>query len=218
MATVTLDTFYPHISLEASGASSPLMDQAIVSAAIELCEKALIWRQVLDPIGIAPNVADYDVAVPAGAKLADVLDAGLASGGWLDPRNLGMVQAERAAYAGVPPRTGQARGFLLTDPEEGTITIDPVPIAADVVTLLAALKPARSATSLPNFLYERWVEAIAAGAKFRLLRMPDQPWTDADTAIFYQNDFNQRISVAANRAARANTRMPLRSRTVSKLG
>lgn len=217
MSTVALSVFHPYIALEVTGASDPLIDQAITDAAIEFCERSLIWRQKLDPIQIIANVPDYDVAVPAASMLSDVLDAELASGGWLDPVNLATTQAERAAVNTIPPRKGEAAGYLMTDAEEGTLTVDPVPVKSDTLTLIAALKPARGASTLPNFLYQRWAEAIAAGAKMRLMRIPDKTFSNANAAMYYQGMFNDRISSAAMRAARANTRMPLRAATISKI-
>lgn len=211
----TTSAFYDRVIPDIPGFVTGVVDLAIRDAAIAFCEKSLCWRQTLDPIGISANVDQVSLSLPQYTVIADVLDAELATGGWLEPRNLAGTQTERASVGGVPPRTGTPSGYLLFD--EGYLTIDPVPVGADTLTLLVALKPARDAAKLPSFLYERWAPAIAAGAKAELMRQQKKPWSNPGLSVAQQMMFDQAISTAAMRAARSNTRMPLRARTVHRL-
>ena len=49
---------------------------------------------------------------------------------------------------------------------------------------------------------EKYFEAIMAGAKFRLMRMPKKEWTSFDLASVYFEDFERRVSEAQREALR----------------
>jgi len=59
-----------------------------------------------------------------------------------------------------------------------------------------ALKPTQAATSVNDDLHEDWVEPIVAGAKYRLLSMPNKPWMDLKAANHNFTLFRRGISEA----------------------
>lgn len=196
--------FYDYVLPDIPGFVTGVIDIALRNAAIEFCEKSAIWKQTLDQIALVSGRSQYDV-IPhtSQAKLADVLEAELGSGGWLEP-----VTTRDVVVAG-SSRTGAPKGMLFYDDE--IITVDPIPTASDTLQLLVSLKPARAATQLPSFLLERWIDVIAAGAKSRLMRMSKKPWTNLTMAAAYEADFQREISAAHITAARNRQRTPLRT-------
>lgn len=57
------------------------------------------------------------------------------------------------------------------------------------VTLMLILKPNINAKSAPSGIINRWADTIASGVRYRLMAMPDKPWTDPQLASFYHKSF-----------------------------
>lgn len=88
------------------------------------------------------------------------------------------------------------------------------PATTGTLRVLAALKPTRASTTFPTFIYERYIETIAHGAKARLMMSPKKPYTDKEMGKYHESMFNGEVAEARIRAARGTTRAALRSHTV----
>lgn len=86
--------------------------------------------------------------------------------------------------------------------------------AVGAMRILAALKPTRASTSFPTWIYERYVETIAHGAKAKIMLIPKKPYTDLKTGAWHLEQFNGLVGEARIRQARGTTRGPLRTHTV----
>lgn len=62
--------------------------------------------------------------------------------------------------------------------------------------LSVVFKPLQTATSVPTILYEDYLEPIIAGAKYRLLSMPNKGWTDPEAAMHNRGLFREGLSEA----------------------
>lgn len=80
--------------------------------------------------------------------------------------------------------------------DNATIRVYPVPTINYYLTLRAAFKPKRNASSFDDLLYDDWLEEICAGAKYRLFSRPSKPWTDYDVGIFELGLFKTGIGKA----------------------
>lgn len=88
------------------------------------------------------------------------------------------------------------------------------PATTGNLRVLAALKPTRASTTMPTWLFERYIETIAHGAKARLMLSPRKPFSDMKLGAYHMEMFNGLIGEARIRAARGTTRAPLRSHSV----
>jgi len=70
-----------------------------------------------------------------------------------------------------------------------------------VLRLIYALKPKRTATSMPSYICDELEEAIVHGALQELLVMPNASWTDRELATYHAKQYTFKI---AERRARAN--------------
>jgi len=59
-----------------------------------------------------------------------------------------------------------------------------------------SVKPLRTATSVDDFLFEDWSEAIVAGAKWKILAQPGKEWTDPPAAEYYRREWRKYLSQA----------------------
>lgn len=84
--------------------------------------------------------------------------------------------------------------------QERTITVR----GSGVFHAIAALQPDITADQLPDVL-RRYEEAITAGAKYRLMRIPGVEWSSPDLAIHYKREYGNGVGRARLDAARSNS-------------
>ena len=94
-------------------------------------------------------------------------------------------------------RTGNPLHFYQTA-DTGVVRLFPAPEAAvpGAIKVNAALRPADGATTVPDFLYATWRDAIVSGAKFRLFMMTASAWGDPTKAAIFSQEFQQGVNLA----------------------
>lgn len=98
-----------------------------------------------------------------------------------------------------------------------TVGLALAPCATGNLRILAALKPSRASTTFPNWIYERYIETIAHGAKAKVMMIPKKPYSNPVAGVYHSQQFDAQVAGAMVRAARGNTRGPLRTHTVFNL-
>jgi hypothetical protein len=189
---MTLDGFLPYVLSEVIGCPDPTARLAIVSAAAEFCRESRAWSEIQDPVMLSEGVRDYDLEMPPQSYALTVLSIHIGS------RKLTPVSMDQLAY--VLPNWQTA---IAPEPthynsaqERGSVRVFPIP--TDVVTqfglvMRVAYVPTMSATTLPDFLGQRYMETIAAGAKARLMTTPGQVFSNANLGSFYRTQFDNAI-------------------------
>ena len=134
---------------------------------------------------------------PDGADIAKLLNVKF-QGRALLPFTRHEMDAYRPGWRGTK---GQPSAFVALSHKE--VRLDRIPEQTDVRALqaLVALTPKRDAIEVPDFLYGDWLEAIAHGARYRLMAIPGKPWTNHDLALFYMREFDKQIADARFKAA-----------------
>ena len=295
-STATSDSYSPDIlnwvMPDVPMAPLPLVTNAIRDATIELCERALIWREELQQIRVlaptattttvAQAVGDTQVTVadttgftdgstitveldggtswrghvsgtPAGGvitldgELTDIVDVGAAvtklvylypitvpSGtafvkgvqAWLNDAPIDPISQDDLdnefnntsfGWVGVNWRTDVNLPTRFYFPDDRTVGLALPPASSGNLRILAALKPTRASSTLPAWIWERYVETIAHGAKAKIMLIPKKPYSDMKTGAYHMDQFNGAIGEARVRAARSATRAPLRTHTVFAL-
>lgn len=266
-----------------------LVNNAIRDSVIELCERALIWRQELQQIlVVAPTSTTTSAAAVSGATSITLTDttnftdgstitvdlsdgtrwrghqSGAPSGSTITldgalnldvlsgaavtklidlypittPSNTVIAKGLKAwlndapidpipqddldnefnnttfGWVGVNWRTDVNLPSRWYMPDDTTVGLALAPSAGGNLRILAALKPSRASTTFPTWIYERYIETIAHGAKARLLMVPKKPYTDLKLGAYHGEQFNGLVGEARIRAARSNTRGALRTHTV----
>jgi len=292
-STATFANFSPDIlnwvCPDVPMAPLPLVNNAIRDSVIDLCERALIWRQELQQILVlgptstttstsasqfasSISVADttnfnngdtlkvlltdgtwwrghvngtptggvitldgqlnqavdlgatvtkfvdlYPITVPNGTAIAKGLNA------WLNDNPIDPISQDDLdnefnntsfGWVGVNWRTDVNLPSRWYMPDDNTVGLVLAPSAGGALRIQAALKPTRASTTFPEWIYERYIETIAHGAKARIQMIPKKPYSDLKTGAWHLDQFNGFIGEAMIRTARANTRAPLRSHTV----
>ena len=168
-----LSAFYSRILPYLPGCSEPMVDQVLVSAAIEFAEKSLVLRQNLDSFKTSAGVVQYDLDPPTKYHEISRVMGVTVDGEELQP---GLFEAIRNDMP-----TGQAKpiGFYSDRTDNSfTLMLSPPPDGAYTVVVAVNIRPTRDATQLDDDLYDIWVDPIVSNAIARAMQIPDQPFTN----------------------------------------
>ena len=99
-------------------------------------------------------------------------------------------------------------------PDDTTVGLVMPPSQQGVLRIKAALKPSRTSTTFPDWIFNQFVTVIAEGAKAKLMLTPKKPYSDPQMGGVHLNGFNGSIVEARIRMTRGATRAPLRNHTV----
>lgn len=191
----------------------PAIQDALLDAAIEFCEKSRLITQILeDKFSIAANQAEIEIDSPDGElAIAQPVNVWTATGK-LQPKS--KIELDDLYPSGWPTKTTGSLDSLLYWLSLSRPTLRLVPYltvsASAALTIEVALKPTRAAATLPDVLLQDWAEDIAAGALARLNEHP-LPYAMPDRVKGYRNAFDRAIVRAADYHARGFNKPVLRT-------
>lgn len=186
----------------AQEAAMPTIEAEIRRSAIELCRESQIWRAEVS-VSLVANQAEYNLLAPGGGRADNVL-----KGLYVDDDNqqhtMQKVPHDDYAY-GLPATIASAtppRHFSVL-PSLGRIRLYPAPddvTANPRISFYTTVVPTRRSRSIPDFLAEKHWDAIVNGAKWRLLMIPDKPWSNPQMAEYHRRRFYTGVNQARREA------------------
>lgn len=183
----------PYVLPDVIGCPMPVVDQAIVSAAIEFCERTYVWRHTPATVAAVEATTSYAFVTPTGAKVERVQAA------WLDGIPLKVRNAtDMLGVADWLTKTGTPEYLVALDDSNWRL----YPLGGGDVDMLVTLKPTRDATTIDSDIFEAHVESIAAGALARLQKKAGKPWSDLEQAAINKGIFDTAIGDAEDREFR----------------
>ena len=179
--------FYPLIMPAVPGCPYMTVDLAINRAAIDLCDQGRAWEESLDAMTLIGGIDAYELDLPAGAVLVCVRNVRL------DARPLQLITSW-ADFEGRAAQPGQSTHYAMRGNE---LVVYPAPHqSGGRVTLVATLKPAFNATSLPDVLLQAHMGTVAEGAKAYLKEMTGAAWFDPSGFALASQRFRESVSRA----------------------
>ena len=199
-----LSNFHPFVATEVIGCPYPTLDQALLLTAIEFCRETKAWTESQDPIILIEGVNEYEIDVPTGAYVQTVRDVWIGSHR-LQPVTMSGLQNAMPDWLSAK---GSEPSYYNMAGELTLLRVYPTPTAVtgQAMVVRASYVPTMSATSLPDFLGQRHLDAIASGAKARLMAMPGVPWTNTELSIYYRANFDK--AILNTRIEEAHDRVP----------
>lgn len=222
------DTLLSEVLPDTPQCPDPLAVREIRNATIELCIKALLFKQRRTGQSVAADNPYVAMPLPAGTELIHLRDV------TLDGRDVHHRSADFLDLAWSDQRLGEltfqnchghthssmAEGWrtLVSDrPDTYHIEIDDagvhqirlVGIPRQAYTTLSyrmVLKPSRTSTGFATWVLDKYFQTIAAGAIANLLALPKKPWSDMAAAAVYRSKFAEGVAVAIGEGARDFTR------------
>lgn len=190
--------------------SAPMAESAVRDAVIEFCSRTRILRVDHPPISSVAGTATYPWSPGAGLTVVEPEHV------WYEKKELTPATSAQLAglYAYWPDEQGVPLYFV--QESAGALTLVPKPSASvsNAITAKVFVTPSRSSVDVHDEVFERHAEAIIAGAKARLFAMRAEHWYDPNLAVYNRSAFETAIGRAAWRAAKADSRAPMRTRTI----
>ena len=168
------------------GCPNALIKNEVLSSAIELCERSSIYT-----VKLTEQVL----------KDAESLTLTL-------PVNTGLVEINKIVVDDVTTYE--------IDNDGTTIDFDGKAASDYTMAVYVSLKPLRNATALPDILFNDWYQTIAAGAKAKLMVMPEKPWTNLKVAGLHSQVFDSGANSAMKKVFAKN--MPTEKRISRRMG
>lgn len=206
--TTPYTNFLPEVLPYLRDCPDPVAVAAIRDACIDFCDRTLWWQFEHPSIPGVAGTAGYTLSLPAETSLSQVVQA-FYSGVAVEAVTPDQLNAS-AAYLGFNDwRDRDGTPTAITQLSTGTITLYPNPVVADAtgLKLIVALRPTRASTGVLDDIYERFAEAIAFGARARVLAQPMTPNADEKTSHTLQSRFLYECSRANIQRSRAQGRV-----------
>lgn len=186
--STALTAVRPYVLPDVANCPMPIVDQAIVRAAIRFCAETGVWRYTHATQAVVEEATTaYSFAPPTGAKVERVLAA------WLDGQPLTVKNAtDMLGVADWTTETGTPTCLVVLSDSQFRV----YPLGDGDVDMEVTVKPARSATTIDDNVFETHVEAIASGALEILLAKPGKPWSSPELAAYHKGKFEDAIADA----------------------
>jgi hypothetical protein len=204
----SLDEFLPYVLTDVPGCSDEVALSAIISAAIEFCERSMVLQTTHDPVNIVANRTDYDLEPPTGMVICKVMKAWY-MGRKLEPCAPDDMDDVSPYNPAVASSGSSPTHYIQKDPRTITVWRAPQSDGAKALTMRVALKPSRLAVSVDDVLFEDWADVIASGAKASLMIIPGKPFSAPQMGAINQGAFNSGINRALTRGYKGYTRANL---------
>jgi hypothetical protein len=166
---------YDYIHAEVPTASRALVLQNIRNSAVEFFEQSLAWQEVIGPLRVIKGKRTYELVPEDCDAVIHKIILLKRRGTNQDP---GEGNTQRVDI-----------DFVMKERDVVELCVEPTDSVNRALRATVALRPYRHASTLPDNQFETWYEAIAAGAKYRLMRMSKVAWSDRDLAKEYQREF-----------------------------
>lgn len=207
--SVSYDVFLPHVLPFAPNCFEEQARVAIRNACVDFCRETLLLQEDLDPIGAIKGENTYDVDVPTGYVLAQIMSL-YYLGRRLERKS--QLELERLYTRDWQSLAGTPQVFTQFDTTTFTVALSPAETARGAFTGRIAFMPSRASTTIEDVLYERYLDDIAAGALSRLMVTPDQPYTDLKAAAANAGRFRSGVAMARAFVNGGMNRAPMRVR------
>lgn len=206
MATAITE-FEKYIAVDVIDCPEMLITFAVQRAIVEFCTKTNIYtydiEETIDSDNIDSSLNDfYDVDLSSYTDLTPVTVFEInIDGVWWTPGYMSTL-SDITHYATIKDSSVKYFNF----PDANTIRIYNIAVTDTALVLKMSFTPPATVTSVDDFLFTEWAEPIIAGAKYRILSMPEKVWTNEKAAIHNQYLFRAGVTEAIARVTKGFTR------------
>ena len=155
--------FHPDVLVYVPGCPDPTVEQALRDASIEFFRRTRAWMEWLEPIVTGGTLREYELELPTGAEVVRI-ERATRAGQPLEVQGFRTLTSDPARIAG--------GDLALVSGDRVSVVLTQAVAPRERVQVQASLMPTATATGLGDTLFGQHRQAIAEGAKHRLLRMP----------------------------------------------
>lgn len=171
--------------------------RALSDSAKEFCTRTHAWQGVLPDTTLRIGETVYELSTDTGVQIAALKEVRI-NGVKLPPIATEVMRLRTTALS-----QGLPMGYVQWHPSQ--IELVNAPSQTGVLRAVAALTLALNAVdvNLPDDLIGEYGEALAAGAKGRLVRQSNQPWYAPDAVLGYVGPYYMAVAEAKGRVISA---------------
>lgn len=192
-----IDELFSKVRPYAANCPEPLMTEHLRKAAITLCQRTRCWRE-RDAFQTTGDEVEI-LALPPQASLFEIEEARF------DDRLL-----ERSRTHNDVVMYGEGQPQFITQLGHNTVTLQPR--AVGTLWLSMFLRPAQDADMLPDILLDEFADTLGHGALSTLLLMPNEPFSNPQLAMYYDQRFTAVLDRNFAYNVRGQQRAPKRSK------
>jgi hypothetical protein len=169
MATITYASVFGDIAANVAGVPDVVLQFYMNKVAIDLCERAKVWRTAYSPVTLVTGQSVYTVTSPvAQTELSSILTAKVYMASTAVWKDMDVVTAEQVfeVYPDWPETSETKEPVAVTRRDEATVSVLPNPDTAQTYTLYlyAAIRPTLAATGIDSTIYATYRRAIYHGS------------------------------------------------------
>jgi hypothetical protein len=193
MATETISTWRTAVEYHAKDVDNEttVLDYATVHCLRDFCRETNLWHEDLADISIVANTSEYTLTLPTtngdAVELVHLSKVLYKENGADDDQYTPLSPKTRKWLDQWYPHweysTSTAPSMFLVKPNNVLRLIDiPTVASTDGILAHAVMMPAIGATTVWDFFYKKYEEAIALGAASILMGMASKRWYDKELA------------------------------------
>lgn len=189
MATVSLKNFLPYVTPKVPACPQPIVLDAVRAAAIDFCERTLLWFEKQAVVAVDSLSFPYTITPPAHGAVTRVTHV-FVDGIELQPKTFDVLDISDTWDT----ETGSPKYYFLVF--GSGLRVQPLPESSMDMRVTVAYAPTRTAEVVESFLYDIWLDAVAAGALRRLMSDIGAVWFNADGSAFYNQVYASKVHEA----------------------
>lgn len=184
--SVSLSSCIKQIRKSALNCPGFVAEDALLDAAKAFCNQTWAW-QYSDELSIVSGEDEYtlsdEIYLPQMSEI------------------IGIVEAKDDNDAEYTAFTADLNADTWIEDDEPTSSFD--------LTVTVALRPSNDATYLQDFLYDKHLDALNAGALANLLMQPGKDWTNPQLAQVFDRRFQHAVAVERRKKTKGYTNKSL---------
>lgn len=194
MAIVQYEKFFPYIQPYVPECPEFVIEEHLIEAAAQFCEETYLWRFDIEEDQTIAGEPEYDIDVPAGTVLEDILMF-----------EIDGSPIRRLSDAGIAPQLSDtpAKPQYYSVYRDSQVRLYSTP--DDVYTFrgVGVAKPKLGvSTGVEGFIFETFGRCISNGAIAQLADIPGKAWSNPALASNYRIKFSKSIADARRRDVR----------------
>lgn len=186
------------VRIECLSAPELLIEHHIQRTIIDFCERSQIWQEDVGPIQVIAGIDTYEISASRTERVVQVKEIYAENDdGDLVQLDYGQGLTQWSWYHDGPYN----------------ITVAPLEyLEGRSLIVVSALTPQlyNGQFKFSRIVTDEYFDAIAAGAKSRILAVPGKEWTNPQMAGVYSGQYEQKLNGALVRVGRDHARIPHR--------
>lgn len=199
MAGTAITTFYDYVDDYVNGASdeTAILNRAIIATIRDFCRFTHLWKETLTAITTIADQDSYTLTAPTDngdeVEISGLDEVQYKEDGAEDNQFFPLTLTSREFLdtyeKGWEHRTGPAPNTAFYDHLDGKIYLVPEPTLGSTTGLVVRtwLMPDYTATTVPAFLFSKYIYKLAEGIAGNMMRMTNQRWSDPELGDYYHN-------------------------------